>query len=63
MSFSRCYIEKKYLGQFNAYKISISIIFKSILKLFGHLIIFQLNKTLRDLAHLHGAIIFLLGIK
>jgi len=63
MSFSRCYIEKKYFGNFNAIKISISIILKSIIKLLGHLMILQFKKTLKDLAHFHGAIIFILGIR
>ncbi len=63
MSFSRCYIEKKYFGNFNANKISISIILKSIIKLLGHLMILQINKTLKDLAHFYGAIIFILRIR
>ena len=58
-----CYIEKKYFGNFNANKISISIILKSIIKLLGHLMILQFNKTLKDLAHFYGAIIFILRIR
>ena len=63
MSYSRCYIEKKYFGNLNACKISISIILKSFIKLLGHLIIFQLKKMLKDIALIHGALIFLLGIR
>tara|TARA_B100000579_G_scaffold422463_1_gene424513 strand:- start:493 stop:1371 length:879 start_codon:yes stop_codon:yes gene_type:complete len=63
MSFSRCYIEKKYFGNFKANKISISIMLKSIIKLLGHLMTLQFNKTLKDLAHFHGAMIYILRIR
>ena len=63
MSFSRCYIEKKYFGKLKAFKISTLIIFRSILKFVGHILIFKIKKVLRDLAHLYGALVYLLGNK
>ena len=63
MSFSRCYIEKKYFGKVKAFKISTLIIFRSILKFVGHILIFKIKKVLRDLAHLYGALVYLLGNK
>ena len=63
MSFSRCYIEEKYFGVFKSIKISISIILKSAIKFFGHLVIFQFKKILKDIAYLYGALLFLLRIK
>jgi len=63
MSFSRCYIEKKYFGKLRAFKISTLIILKSILKFIGHILIFKIKKLLRDLAYLYGALIYLVGNK
>lgn len=63
MSFSRCYIEKKYFGKLRALKISTLIIFRSILKFIGHILILKFKKLLRDLAHLYGALFYLIGNK
>ena len=63
MSFSRCYIEKKYFGIFKSIKISIYIILKSAIKFLGHLVILQFKKMLKDIAYFFGALLFLLRIK
>ena len=60
MSFSRCYIEKKYFGKFKSIKISVYIILKSFIKFWGHVLILQLNKTLKDMASLYGALSYML---
>ena len=63
MSFSRCYIEKKYFGKIKSLKISISIILKSFIKLLSHILIFQFKKTLKDMASFSGALLYMFKIK
>ncbi len=63
MSYSRCYIEKKYFGNLSSRKLSLSIIVKSISKSLGHLITLQFKKILKDISHFYGAFIYLIGKK
>ncbi len=63
MSFSRCYIEKKYFGIFKSLKISLSILIKSFIKLLGHILVLQFGKTLKDMASFTGALFYMLKIK
>ena len=63
MSYSRCYIEKKYFGYFYSFKISVSIILKSVIKFLGHILILQFKKILKDMAYFFGSLLFLLRLK
>lgn len=58
--FSRCYIQKKYFGTLSSKIMATKIFVNYLFKFFGHLIILQLNKIMKDLACISGATIFLI---
>ena len=63
MSFSRCYIQRKYFGRISSIKISVYIILKSFIKFISHILILEFNKCLKDMASFCGALLSMLMIK